>query len=78
LHLGIFEQSAWPDFEKPSRLGDIAVGNIHKITLVRKVFTQVVGHDDGAVMAAGAAEGDVETGLSLFLVERDEKSHQIK
>ena len=60
------------------RLGDIAVGNIHEITLVRKVGAQMVCHDDGAVMASRAAEGDIETGRSLFLVKGDEKGHQIE
>jgi hypothetical protein len=47
--------------------------DIDEVVFLQKELCQLIQHDNGAMLAVGAAETEVQVGFPLFLVERNEK-----
>jgi hypothetical protein len=55
-------------FRSPSAFIDIPVAHTDNIILFGKVCQQLIGHDHGPVLSAGATQSDIESRLAFLFV----------
>jgi len=57
---------------------DVPVRGVNDIFHRLEMRAELVGHHDGSMMAAGASQSNVETGLSFFFIKRNEEIHDVE